>query len=97
MSTKTPIAAKVNVTQSTYELLKEALLTCRFRPGERLNIRELSLRLGINTTGLREALSRLTTDGFVHPRVIGKWWSCLGGYATRCIPLVAAHELRGKF
>ncbi|KAB5625418.1 GntR family transcriptional regulator [Pseudomonas putida] len=65
MTSQPTIAAKTSVTQSTYELLRDDLLSCRIRPGERLNIRELSLRLSINAAALREALSRLTADGLV--------------------------------
>ncbi len=45
--------------------IREALMTGRFRPGERLNIRSLAAMLGTSATPVREALSRLAADGAV--------------------------------
>lgn len=45
--------------------IREALMSGRFQPGERLNIRALAAMLGTSATPVREALSRLAADGAV--------------------------------
>ena len=45
--------------------LRADILACRLRPGERLRILELAARLGVSHTVVREALSRLSSDGLV--------------------------------
>ncbi|OKL45780.1 GntR family transcriptional regulator [Pseudovibrio exalbescens] len=46
--------------------LREDILTGRLQPGQRLKIKELSEHLGIGPTPLREALSKLASNGLVH-------------------------------
>ena len=48
-----------------YERLREDLLTCKLAPGERLNINELCQTIGLNLSAVREALSKLTSEGLV--------------------------------
>ena len=48
-----------------YERLRHEVLTCKLAPGERLNINELCQALGFNLSAVREALSRLTSEGLV--------------------------------
>jgi DNA-binding GntR family transcriptional regulator len=57
-----------SLTQCTYDLLREALLDCRFKSGERLRIGELRISLGSSQAAVREALSRLTSEGLVEAR-----------------------------
>jgi DNA-binding GntR family transcriptional regulator len=52
-------------TTEVYEALRADLLSCRLRPGQRLNIAELSQSLAVSLGAVREALSRLTSDGLV--------------------------------
>ena len=56
---------KASLTQSAYEQLRADLLACRFEPDQRLNIVELCETLGVSLGAVREALSRLTSDGLV--------------------------------
>jgi DNA-binding GntR family transcriptional regulator len=56
---------KSSLTQSAYERLKADLLACRLEPNERLNISELCTALGVSLGAVREALSRLTSEGLV--------------------------------
>ena len=56
---------KPNLTQSAYERLKADLLACKFVPDERLKIGELCERLGVSLGAVREALSRVTSEGLV--------------------------------
>ncbi len=48
-----------------YEQIRADILACRLRPGQRLNIGELSQSLGVNLGAVREALSRLTSEALV--------------------------------
>jgi len=55
----------VNLTQGAYEQLRAELLSCRILPGTRLKIGELCTRLSVSLGAIREALSRLTSEGLV--------------------------------
>jgi DNA-binding GntR family transcriptional regulator len=48
-----------------YEELKHRAISFGFRPGERLNEVEIARQFGVSRTPLREALNRLTADGFL--------------------------------
>ena len=47
------------------EDLRADLLSCRILPGSRLKIQELCTRLSVSLGAIREALSRLTSEGLV--------------------------------
>jgi len=48
-----------------YEQLKRRAITFEFRPGDRLNEVAIARQFGVSRTPLREALNRLTIDGFL--------------------------------
>lgn len=52
-------------TKQAYEQLKQDFLGARYSPGEKLKIDRLCERLGVSPGAVREALSRLTSDGLV--------------------------------
>jgi DNA-binding GntR family transcriptional regulator len=54
-----------SLTQGAYEALRGDLLACRILPGSRLKIQELCSRLSVSLGAIREALSRLTSEGLV--------------------------------
>lgn len=54
-----------SLTQDAYERLRADLLSCRLRPGARLKIGELCQALSVSLGAVREALSRLTSEGLV--------------------------------
>ena len=54
-----------NLTQGAYEALRADLLACRIAPGSRLKIQELCTRFSVSLGAIREALSRLTSEGLV--------------------------------
>ncbi len=56
---------KMSLTERAYRQLRDDLLTCRLVPGERVNIKDVSDSLGFSLGAVREALSRLTSEGFV--------------------------------
>jgi GntR family colanic acid and biofilm gene transcriptional regulator len=51
-----------NLTSRAYEGIKEALMKGRFRPGEKLGIRELARQMGTSPTPVREALLQLVSS-----------------------------------
>lgn len=53
------------VTHEAYRRLRAELLACRLAPGEKLKIDELCRRLTVGSSAVREALSRLASEGFV--------------------------------
>ncbi len=51
--------------QSTYESVKSLIITGQLAPGARVTEAELTERLGVSRTPVREALNRLERDGLV--------------------------------
>jgi DNA-binding GntR family transcriptional regulator len=54
-----------SITQQAYERLRADVLACRLSPGSRLRINELCSELNVSLGAVREALSRLTSEGLV--------------------------------
>src|ERR1700747_2009908 len=54
-----------SLTHGAYAELRPQLLACRFAPGEKLKIDDLCHRFGAGASAVREALSRLASEGFV--------------------------------
>jgi DNA-binding GntR family transcriptional regulator len=56
--------------EQAYAQLRREIITCKLRPGSDISEAELADRLNMSKTPIREALSRLRTDGFVmaYPR-----------------------------
>ncbi len=50
---------------NAYESIKEAIITLRFMPGEKLSLSTMTDELGISATPVRDALNRLAQEGFV--------------------------------
>ena len=66
MNVAATLSSARSLTSLAYERLREDILRGHLAPSERLRIQALSERYGIGATAIREALSRLITDGFVH-------------------------------
>lgn len=56
---------KLSLTERAYRQLRDDLLTCRLVPGAKINIKDITERQGFSLGAVREALSRLTSEGFV--------------------------------
>jgi DNA-binding GntR family transcriptional regulator len=54
-----------SLTEEIYGQIRQDLISGRFRPGERLKAKDLSVGLDVSLGVVREALSRLTAEGFV--------------------------------
>ena len=59
------ISAIKFLSDQAYEIIKEAIVSLKLRPGERLKVSELARELGISATPIRETLTRLEQEGLV--------------------------------
>lgn len=62
----TPTETKKNLKLQAYSILKEKIVSCKYRPGSMLNEAQLAAELGFSRTPIREAISILEMDGFLH-------------------------------
>ncbi|WP_240786946.1 GntR family transcriptional regulator [Ramlibacter rhizophilus] len=53
------------VSEHVYRELRKAIVRCDFEPGTRLRVEELTRRLGVSSSPVREALNRLAEQGIV--------------------------------
>jgi DNA-binding GntR family transcriptional regulator len=53
---------------SVFQILHESILTQVFRPGERLDIKDLTTKLGVSLTPVRDAINRLAAEGLIEIR-----------------------------
>lgn len=56
---------------SVYAMLRDMAIAYQFKLGERLSEIELAERLGVSRTPVREALTRLVTEGFLQTATRG--------------------------
>ena len=54
-----------SLTAAVLDQLRDDILSCRLLPGDRLNIAELAQSTSVSPGAIREALSRLTSEGLV--------------------------------
>lgn len=59
------LAVYKSMTSRTYEQLRNAIITARYKPGEKLRIDTLKQELDASLGAVREALARLTSEGLV--------------------------------
>jgi DNA-binding GntR family transcriptional regulator len=60
-----PLRSAQSLTEKVYRDLRASLLACRIAPGERLKIADLCEQLDVSLGAVREALSRLSSEGLV--------------------------------
>ena len=53
---------------SVFQILRDSILTQVFRPGQRLDIKDLTSKLGVSLTPVRDAINRLAAEGLVEIR-----------------------------
>ena len=75
------------IRESVYDHLRNAILNGEFQPAERLGEVELTERLGVSRTPIREAIGRLTQDGLLEGTP---------GRGVR-IRVVSAHEAQSAY
>jgi GntR family carbon starvation induced transcriptional regulator len=56
---------RMSLTAQAYKGIRDDILACRLVPGQKLNIAEVCERLNFSLGAVREALSRLTSEGLV--------------------------------
>lgn len=57
---------KQNLKLQAYAILKEKIVSCEYSPGSMLNEARLATELGFSRTPIREAISILEMEGFLH-------------------------------
>jgi len=63
-TTYTPLN-HTDLTEQTYEVLKESILRRQIKPGEKISVEEVARALGVSRTPVMDALKRLAGDGLV--------------------------------
>lgn len=60
-----------NLSERLVDIIKERILNNEFKPGERINVKELSQEFHTSTTPIRDALNKVASQGMVmiNPRV----------------------------
>ena len=53
---------------AVYKVLRQAILSSTLKPGERLHIDQLAVKLGVSLTPVRNAIQQLSTEGLVEIR-----------------------------
>lgn len=59
------LSSEIPLAERAYRDLRTAIVRCEFEPGERLRVEDLAKRFEISSSPVREALSRLSEQGFV--------------------------------
>jgi DNA-binding GntR family transcriptional regulator len=57
---------RVNLTEEIYRIVKEDILTHKLKSGEKINIDQLARALEVSNIPIREALSRLQSEGYLN-------------------------------
>jgi DNA-binding GntR family transcriptional regulator len=53
---------------SVYQAMRQAIVSCLIKPGERLNVEELAQKFGVSLTPVRGAIQQLATEGLIEVR-----------------------------
>ncbi|MGH0053764.1 MAG: GntR family transcriptional regulator [Sphaerochaetaceae bacterium] len=56
---------RITASEEIYQTLRDEILSLRFKPGEELNLQELSQQLQVSRSPVRDALMRLSSDNLV--------------------------------
>jgi len=59
---------KVNLRDQVYEYIKDGVLSQEFKRGENINLDELSRKLGVSNTPIRESINLLVKEGLIEYR-----------------------------
>ena len=68
MQVDLPQLKRERASDSVFNILRESIVTQVFPPGQRLNVKDLAEKLGVSMTPVKEAISRLATEGLVEVR-----------------------------
>jgi len=56
---------ETNLANQIYSLLKEKLINCEFKNGQKIDVKAISQEFNVSQTPIREAVHRLIRDGFI--------------------------------
>jgi DNA-binding GntR family transcriptional regulator len=54
-----------NLSDAAYQIIKERIISQEYPPGQRLNIKEISIQLGISITPLKKAVDQLALEDLI--------------------------------
>lgn len=57
---------RINITEEIYRIVKEDILSHKIPSGEKINIDQLARTLEVSNIPIREALTRLQSEGYLH-------------------------------
>lgn len=55
----------ISASEPVYEFIKEMILSCQIKSGEKIQEQKIAEQLGVSRTPMREAITRLANDGLV--------------------------------
>ncbi|MFC5652958.1 GntR family transcriptional regulator [Paenibacillus solisilvae] len=58
--------SRVNLTEEIYRIVKDDILSHKLKAGEKINVDQLARTLEVSNIPIREALSRLQSEGYLH-------------------------------
>src|ERR1051325_2372074 len=53
---------------AVYQAMRQAIVSCLIKPGERLNVEDLARKFGVSLTPVRGAIQQLATEGLIEIR-----------------------------
>jgi DNA-binding GntR family transcriptional regulator len=59
------LASVPSLSEQTYEVILDAIVSLEFKPGDQLSVHRLSEQLGVSRTPVKDALQRLEQEGLV--------------------------------
>ena len=63
-----PMVPRQRASDSVYEALRDAILSRKFAPGQRLQVHKLAAELGVSLTPVKDALARLEAEALIQIR-----------------------------
>jgi DNA-binding GntR family transcriptional regulator len=63
-----PSLERRRATDDVYDVLRQSILSNRFKPGQRLPVDDIARQLGVSLTPVRHAIQQLATEGLIEIR-----------------------------
>ncbi len=63
-----PVLGRRRATDDVYDILRQSILSNKFKPGQRLPMDDIARMLGVSLTPVRHAIQQLATEGLIEIR-----------------------------